>query len=277
MQLNEIHNPSEHASVSLKTILLVFAIVLIGTLGYLVYQQNTEVDNTDYSVPKTTKTETKTEETVTETTAETKTVNRFAIDKAGKYLITLPDGYTTAEASGVEKFIPTKDERLVSLADSLTFNLNKTVTGVQALLSGLSGITLEKGFSSKEEKLTRVFTFLEFSFKAKKGDLVPAGQDRIELGNAKALTGTNGYFESTPIALSAISPCTAAKTAMWVPVSDTSTVLVSIYECNENEIAKIASNPNYEAQGSRPTGYVATAAELDTILIAAIQTIGETR
>jgi hypothetical protein len=40
MQLNEIHNPSEHASTSLKVILLVFALVLVGTLGYLVWDAN---------------------------------------------------------------------------------------------------------------------------------------------------------------------------------------------------------------------------------------------
>lgn len=39
----------EHASVSLKVVLLVFAIVLAGALGYLVYQQRTAVDSTDYS------------------------------------------------------------------------------------------------------------------------------------------------------------------------------------------------------------------------------------
>lgn len=71
MQLNEIHNPSEHASVSLKTILLVFAIVLIGVLGYLVYQQNTEVDNTDYSANVVEKTEKKTDnETATVASAD---------------------------------------------------------------------------------------------------------------------------------------------------------------------------------------------------------------
>jgi hypothetical protein len=40
MELNEIHNPSEHASVSLKVVLLVFSLVLIGTLGYLVWDAN---------------------------------------------------------------------------------------------------------------------------------------------------------------------------------------------------------------------------------------------
>lgn len=67
MQLNEIHNPSEHASVSLKTILLVFAIVLIGTLGYLVYQQNTEIDNTDYGANVIQNSETTTQNSTAET------------------------------------------------------------------------------------------------------------------------------------------------------------------------------------------------------------------
>lgn len=49
MQLNEIHNPEENASVSLKIILLIFAVVLVGALGYFVWQQNTEPTTTDYS------------------------------------------------------------------------------------------------------------------------------------------------------------------------------------------------------------------------------------
>jgi hypothetical protein len=39
MQLNEIHNEHENASVSLKVLLLIFGILLVGALGYLVYQQ----------------------------------------------------------------------------------------------------------------------------------------------------------------------------------------------------------------------------------------------
>jgi hypothetical protein len=39
MQLNEIHNEHENASVSLKVLLLIFGIILIGALGYLVFQQ----------------------------------------------------------------------------------------------------------------------------------------------------------------------------------------------------------------------------------------------
>lgn len=53
MQLNEIHNTHQHASVSLKVILLIFAVVLVGVLSYLVWQNNNtvyEIDNTSPAV-----------------------------------------------------------------------------------------------------------------------------------------------------------------------------------------------------------------------------------
>lgn len=72
---NEIHDNHEHASTSLKVILLVFAIVLVGTLGYLVWQQNNEADTTDYSAPTTAKKTNSEENTeaITDETADWKT------------------------------------------------------------------------------------------------------------------------------------------------------------------------------------------------------------
>ncbi len=50
MELNEFDAPDhENASVSLKVILLVFALVVVGALGYMVYVVNTSTDGTDYS------------------------------------------------------------------------------------------------------------------------------------------------------------------------------------------------------------------------------------
>lgn len=49
MELNEIHSPNEHASVSLKVILLVFAVALIGVLGYLVWDNNNTPETADYN------------------------------------------------------------------------------------------------------------------------------------------------------------------------------------------------------------------------------------
>ncbi len=53
MELNDIHSEHEHATTSLKVVLLVFAIVLVGALAYLVWAQNTAPDTTGYSVPAT--------------------------------------------------------------------------------------------------------------------------------------------------------------------------------------------------------------------------------
>ena len=71
MELNEIHNPeTEHAAVSLKVILLIFAIVLVGVLGYLVWDYQTAPDTADYSVPKLTKQTDSTPAAETETEAD---------------------------------------------------------------------------------------------------------------------------------------------------------------------------------------------------------------
>lgn len=57
MELNEIHTEHEHATTSLKVLLLVFAIVLVGALAYLVWASNTAPDTTDNSAVVTKKTE----------------------------------------------------------------------------------------------------------------------------------------------------------------------------------------------------------------------------
>jgi len=48
MELNNIEN-HDHASVSMKVIMLVFVLILVGVLGYFVWVQNTTVDTTDNS------------------------------------------------------------------------------------------------------------------------------------------------------------------------------------------------------------------------------------
>jgi len=54
MQPELNHN---HATTSMKVLLLVFAVLLVGALGYMVYQQNTAPDETDYSTKVVKKTE----------------------------------------------------------------------------------------------------------------------------------------------------------------------------------------------------------------------------
>ena len=73
MQLNGPHTDHEHASVSLKVLLLIFGVLLAVTLGYMVWDQNTASDATDNSAPKV-KEEATTETTTTaDETADWKT------------------------------------------------------------------------------------------------------------------------------------------------------------------------------------------------------------
>lgn len=66
MELNT-HTEHNHATTSLKVLLLVFAVLLVGALGYMVYQQNTEPDTADYSAPKITAKKTTTDTTKADT------------------------------------------------------------------------------------------------------------------------------------------------------------------------------------------------------------------
>jgi len=54
MQLNEIENNHDHATASLKVLLLVFGLVLIGALCYLVWNEKSVSYDTDSTVTKTT-------------------------------------------------------------------------------------------------------------------------------------------------------------------------------------------------------------------------------
>lgn len=50
MQLSHHDDSYETASVNLKALLLLFAVVLVGVLGYLVYQQNHTVTDSSGGV-----------------------------------------------------------------------------------------------------------------------------------------------------------------------------------------------------------------------------------
>lgn len=53
MEINEMHPEHEHATASMKVVLLVFAIVLIGALSYLVWaQKDVATETTDNSTTK---------------------------------------------------------------------------------------------------------------------------------------------------------------------------------------------------------------------------------
>ena len=73
MEINETHTEHEHATTSLKVVLLVFAIVLVGALAYLVWAQNTAPDTTDNSAVVTKKSTAGTPPTTSTTPSTTKT------------------------------------------------------------------------------------------------------------------------------------------------------------------------------------------------------------
>lgn len=86
----------EHASTSLKVVLLIFAIVLVGVLTYLVWNQNNQTDTTDYASPTVKTTE-------TATTSETDDRNLITIPKdQGNFQFELPTGYGAYTSSGCE-------------------------------------------------------------------------------------------------------------------------------------------------------------------------------
>ena len=94
MQLNEVHTEHEHATTSLKVVLLVFAIVLVGALSYLVWAQNTAPDTTDNSaavIKKTTATTPSTASTVPSTT-KTDTTDSWKTYSNSDYGFTLTFG-----------------------------------------------------------------------------------------------------------------------------------------------------------------------------------------
>lgn len=70
--MQNMHNEEEMASTTLKVLLLVLAIVLVGALGYLVWKQNNSTDTTDSGTVTTRKV------TPTVTTTATTTVTATA-------------------------------------------------------------------------------------------------------------------------------------------------------------------------------------------------------
>lgn len=73
MQLNGPHTDHEHASVSLKVLLLIFGLILVAALGYFVWMQNTASDTTDNTSPNVKQEATTETTTTTDETADWKT------------------------------------------------------------------------------------------------------------------------------------------------------------------------------------------------------------
>jgi len=90
--------PAHHVSKSLKVLMLVFAIMLVGGLGYLVWYQNTTSDTTEETTVTTKKTTGSTSTTTTDTTASWKTLTNTKYGYSFKY----PTGATLVGTTGQE-------------------------------------------------------------------------------------------------------------------------------------------------------------------------------
>lgn len=90
MQLNEVHNQHEHASVSLKVLLLIFVIVLVGALSYFVWDFNNNYVE-EVEAPAT-------NGNVTRTTGSLIS----ASEEAGGFSFSLPVGYGAFFQQGCE-------------------------------------------------------------------------------------------------------------------------------------------------------------------------------
>ncbi len=94
MQLNGPHTNHEHASVSLKVLLLIFGLILIAVLGYFVWLQNAEPDTTDNTAPKVK------QEAITETTTDkTYTATDEADSSKQLYSFEYPTTYTVSHTA----------------------------------------------------------------------------------------------------------------------------------------------------------------------------------
>ena len=134
MELNEIHTDHEEATTSLKVVLLVFAVVLVGALAYLVWNQNTTTDTTDNSTLS-----------VKENMADTATVagKTTYTDNQEGFSITYPDtwkltkrdidaAYETSYYDGDTAETLARPESVRDFAWGITVTKNSTITEMVA-------------------------------------------------------------------------------------------------------------------------------------------------
>lgn len=123
--------PPHHVHPSLKFVMLVFAVILIGALGYLVYDQRTAPDATDYSAPSVKKNteqaaETPTDKTTTTTdeTANWKTYNNNLYGFGFKF----PSGYGEVKLT-LSDFVANQTPAAKGKEIDLTFSTNSFLDG----------------------------------------------------------------------------------------------------------------------------------------------------
>ncbi|QQG49620.1 MAG: hypothetical protein HZB70_02345 [Candidatus Berkelbacteria bacterium] len=96
MELNEHLDGHDNATTSMKVVLLIFALVVIGALAYFIQATYSQPDTTDYSAQKVKKSDTATTtESTSTTTTETATVSNLACgDKAYAFSLEFGDKWT---------------------------------------------------------------------------------------------------------------------------------------------------------------------------------------
>lgn len=111
MQLNEIPPQGhEHATTSMKVLLLIFAVALIAVLGYFIWYQNAEPDTADNSAPSVIN---KTGADETNETAGWKTYT----DEAGIFSFMYPPTVTVGSTTKDETSIAVKTYDLLTMED----------------------------------------------------------------------------------------------------------------------------------------------------------------
>ena len=190
MELNEMHSDHEHATTSLKVLLLVFAIVLVGALAYLVWAQNTAPDTTDNSAATTKKT------TAADEAAGWKTYT----DSVAKLTFQYPPTYSIENTGGTP----------ACTADTAVYcgvDLNsKTKTGIQNMIRYREDIQSE--FTSYYDSTNPPVTTLEGYLKT-----LASLNDTVLTSQKVAIDTHSGYWIT--------DPTTQDRTIIYVEVSRT--------------------------------------------------------
>ena len=108
--------PPHHVTLSMKIIMLIFALVVVGALAWFVWDYKNAPDDTDYSASKVTKSETAATETATETTkteTEAEAVDNGVAcgDKAYAYELTFASPLWDKKV--VKEYKPANDEAII--------------------------------------------------------------------------------------------------------------------------------------------------------------------
>jgi len=139
VELNEVHTEHEQATVSLKVVLLIFAIVLIGALAYLVWAANTAPDTTDNSAA--------TKKTTTSETVDWKTYTNTTMSYSVKYPGILKVWESTGEGPLSTRVAATASARSIAIReDTKNDNVNAVFSLNGTSLSTLSVETIKTEF-----------------------------------------------------------------------------------------------------------------------------------